>query len=110
MSIVVSLTEEVPMVDLLHVSLAQQEGFSTGADLLHLPLEQQDDFSTSTLVGSIILDVQVPVEQHGGFSLTTVFRAGILKASWRNVVTRDDSGSKRCIKLNFRSVTSKKWS
>jgi hypothetical protein len=128
MSIVVSLTEEVSMVDLLHAPLSQHEGFLTGADLLHVPLsqhegfltgadfllhvplEQQDGFSTSTLIGSIIVAVQVPVEQHGGFSLTTVFRAGILRASCRNVATRDDSGSKRCIKLNFRSVTSKKWS
>jgi hypothetical protein len=105
MSIVVSLTEEVSMLD-----LAPQEGFSTGADLLHVPLEQQDGFSTSTLIGSIILAVQVPVEEHGGFSLKTVFRTGILRPSWRSVATRDDSGSKRCIKLNFRSVTSKKWS
>jgi hypothetical protein len=108
---VVSLTEEVSMMDdLLHLSLAQQEGISTGADLLHVPLEQRDGFSITALIGSIIFAVQIPVEQHGGFSFTPLFRAGILRASWRNVATRDDSGSKICIKLNFRSVTSKKWS
>jgi hypothetical protein len=54
----------------------------------------------------ICSDVHVPVEHRGGTSL----RVGIFRASSRTVDTRDDSGSKRCKKLNLRCDASKKWS
>jgi hypothetical protein len=66
-------------------------------DSVHTPFVQHD---------GIWSDARVPVEHRGGTNL----RVGIFRASSRNDDTRDDSGSKRCRKLNLRCDASKKWS